>query len=974
MAIASQLQLRRGTTPQHAVFTGAPGEVTVDTDKKTVVVHDGATAGGFPLLPAVAAGTGSVLATGSTTSRTLSNRFAETVNVKDFGAVGDGLANDTAAINAAAAYLTSLGGGVLYFPRGTYLKDVNETFYNNISFVGEHRTSTTIKARALLTTTGTVLPSQGNNLTVSHLTVDCNWQNLREFGKKIGAIRIFGDNGIVDYCRVINFGGCLAALQESFPLTVNGNNPVVSNNVVEQLVRGVLSNNTVEDEGYASFIGVGPNVTGQSDQQRRTITTGNGTPNAPLTIGFPFYANNDQVMFIAVTDNSQFDVGVVYHVVNASGSTFQLSTTKGGAAQTYSTLDSVFTGSISGSVLTVSAVTSGTLSVGMVISGNGIAEGTRIESLGTGTGGTGTYNVSNTQNVASRTLNGLPVIGGIDARGCGYIINNTIKGNWIEGTPGTTASIGGGIGIVGGGAFDTVYLLNNHITNIGAGVHGDSWTNNNMIVANNYFRNCARCINYALEAAGSGAIGVLRKLENCIVENNVFRVSSNSFTAASGLFIGVSNVIFNKNIIDTFDGSTRAELAWTIFNAKQVVVTNNIWNNNIQFNSNEFQISANVNSYIAEDNTDENGIQRFDYLLRSNVARVRGNKTAAENGLALTRALQNAKQSTPNYSNKSSSNRFTIYVEPGEYDIASGSTNVGEDISGNFNGPDGVDIVGLSNPESIRIKNSAADTFSISSSSNYIALKNLTIIAANGQIALRQSFGTGLVFENIIFEKEGTGTIVPIGSWAHRPKFIRCFSAHPFYGSNGQGIFAGECYECQWLGGFSPQGFAGSSPIFRDTIIVGRLFDFSEAPNITIENCRIYAPSETANQNILLSSNCLITNTTFKNTRLVFSGSDNEVYNCTFNVDAAQSTCIAAASGQTAAVKIFNVGSNKPVDTNLTITSLDQYNLTNMLSGAGAPSATAPNGSIYLRTDGDASSTVYVRAGDQWRPLGAYEP
>jgi len=45
-----------------------------------------------------------------------------------------------------------------------------------------------------------------------------------------------------------------------------------------------------------------------------------------------------------------------------------------------------------------------------------------------------------------------------------------------------------------------------------------------------------------------------------------------------------------------------------------------------------------------------------------------------------------------------------------------------------------------------------------------------------------------------------------------------------------------------------------------------------------------------------------------------------------------------------------------------------------ILTGTGAPSATAPNGSIYLRTDGDASSTVYVRAGNVWRPLGAYEP
>lgn len=47
--MATILQLRRGTTVQHSTFTGAVGEVTVDTTKDTVVVHDGSTAGGFPL-------------------------------------------------------------------------------------------------------------------------------------------------------------------------------------------------------------------------------------------------------------------------------------------------------------------------------------------------------------------------------------------------------------------------------------------------------------------------------------------------------------------------------------------------------------------------------------------------------------------------------------------------------------------------------------------------------------------------------------------------------------------------------------------------------------------------------------------------------------------------------------------------------------------------------------------------------------
>jgi hypothetical protein len=48
--MSTAVQLRRGTTAQHASFTGAVGEVTVDTTKDTVVVHDGVLAGGHPLL------------------------------------------------------------------------------------------------------------------------------------------------------------------------------------------------------------------------------------------------------------------------------------------------------------------------------------------------------------------------------------------------------------------------------------------------------------------------------------------------------------------------------------------------------------------------------------------------------------------------------------------------------------------------------------------------------------------------------------------------------------------------------------------------------------------------------------------------------------------------------------------------------------------------------------------------------------
>lgn len=43
----SILKLRRGTTTEHASFTGEEGELTADTSKDCVVLHDGLTAGGF---------------------------------------------------------------------------------------------------------------------------------------------------------------------------------------------------------------------------------------------------------------------------------------------------------------------------------------------------------------------------------------------------------------------------------------------------------------------------------------------------------------------------------------------------------------------------------------------------------------------------------------------------------------------------------------------------------------------------------------------------------------------------------------------------------------------------------------------------------------------------------------------------------------------------------------------------------------
>ena len=63
-------------------------------------------------------GQSDITATGSTTARSLEDRFADIVNVKDFGAVGDGVTDDTEAIQAAFDFGR---GNTVFIPAGVYL-------------------------------------------------------------------------------------------------------------------------------------------------------------------------------------------------------------------------------------------------------------------------------------------------------------------------------------------------------------------------------------------------------------------------------------------------------------------------------------------------------------------------------------------------------------------------------------------------------------------------------------------------------------------------------------------------------------------------------------------------------------------------------------------------------------------------------------------------------------------------------------
>jgi len=71
----------------------------------------------------------------------------------------------------------------------------------------------------------------------------------------------------------------------------------------------------------------------------------------------------------------------------------------------YSVAGCSFTGSISGTTLTVSAISGGRIGVGSPVTGSGVAAGTKITGVGSGNGNTGTYAVNVNQNVASTAMN-----------------------------------------------------------------------------------------------------------------------------------------------------------------------------------------------------------------------------------------------------------------------------------------------------------------------------------------------------------------------------------------------------------------------------------------------------------------------------------------------------------------------------------------------------------------------------------------
>lgn len=257
--------------------SGAPARLYVNSDysirvsnKNGSVVYSAPTA-----TERYSASDVSFTATGSgTVSRTVAQRLDDTVSVKDFGALGDGATDDTAAFQAAIDSVYAAGGGTIFIPEGTYRITSlvkNWAFAISVRLVGAGKTATVLQKIGLSTT-----PIINFSASVGTLDTYCSISDLKITGnvkthhglQLTRWARFDVSRVLIDNCDVAfeNIGSLVFTV---YDCAIQGNNigyrcrksaagPIYCNLV--QFIGGIISGNTtlgvdIGDASGVHFIG-----------------------------------------------------------------------------------------------------------------------------------------------------------------------------------------------------------------------------------------------------------------------------------------------------------------------------------------------------------------------------------------------------------------------------------------------------------------------------------------------------------------------------------------------------------------------------------------------------------------------------------------------------------------------------------------------------------------------------------------------
>lgn len=266
----------------------------------------------------------SLIASGTTTARTVTARFGDTLNVKDFGAIGDGATTDTAAFVAAAAV-----GRDVFVPAGTYI--VGSFTVSGVKFFGpgtlkwlasNSGTWITVNSGGSfegLTFNGNSASQTNSNPTgISVLTssssrfVNCNFTAFKKYIIKTDEDNL-SKNGQIQGCRFYDSG----TMANSNPVNICSSGWVIANNQF-------LGTWTFD----AHMIRVG-NFTASTTPVKNTVISGNyftnnSTPSATVVgVVLELYAQNT-----AITGNT-FEFLTQAVKMETSGSTVLHTTISG---------------------------------------------------------------------------------------------------------------------------------------------------------------------------------------------------------------------------------------------------------------------------------------------------------------------------------------------------------------------------------------------------------------------------------------------------------------------------------------------------------------------------------------------------------------------------------------------------------------------------------------------------------------------
>lgn len=175
-----------------------------------------AASNGSSLIGYVAAGTGGAV-------QTVQSKLRQIVNIKDYGAVGDGVADDTLAVQRA---ITNSTGGV-FVSAGTYLI-TGVTLTTGKQLIGENRETSILKLKTALSGTGMINATYADGIVVENLTIDGS--SLP--GTKNGLINFFGCNSArIENNNIINTDQFAIACNSQSYTTIRGNKVLMTQHV-----------------------------------------------------------------------------------------------------------------------------------------------------------------------------------------------------------------------------------------------------------------------------------------------------------------------------------------------------------------------------------------------------------------------------------------------------------------------------------------------------------------------------------------------------------------------------------------------------------------------------------------------------------------------------------------------------------------------------------------------------------------------